>query len=142
MLCGERLGSQQMLLMDSVLGCHPLPQELGTRSYRLSCNASVLSCWGKSGAGSLMGPPASTENSRGKPWPSNPFLLPGTTLASEGSVQEGPAQTKRKQWTALTELGHQFIQMMQRIFMPEGRRRVCGADGELCGHRGKQDGAQ
>lgn len=49
MLCGERLGSQQMLLMDSVLGCHPLPLRAGhSRSYRLSCNASVLSCWGKS----------------------------------------------------------------------------------------------
>lgn len=86
-----------------------------------------------------MGPPASTENSQRKALAGVHFFFPGTTLASLRLRWRVQLRLQRKQWTALTELGHQFIhEMMQRIFMPEGRRRVCGADGELCGHRGKQ----
>lgn len=50
------------------------------------------------------------------------FFLPGTTPASLR------AQCRRdQQWAALLSLGHQLIhEMMQRMFMPEGRRRACG----------------
>lgn len=42
---GRRLGSQQMLLMDSVLGCHPLPLRAGhSRQLQaiLQCQCSLL----------------------------------------------------------------------------------------------------
>ena len=145
MLCGERLGSQQMLLMDSVLGCHPLPLELGTLAATGYPAMPVFSPAGGSLSWFTNGTPSQhREQQRKAPDRAIHFFLPGTTPASlRAQCRRVQLRLQAKAVGCPDSLGHQFIrEMMQRIFMPEGRRQACGSDGELCGHRVKQDGAQ
>lgn len=57
-------GSQQTVLMDNVLDCHPLPLELGAPAAPGHPTTPSVPPAGGGWAVSLMGPPASSENSR------------------------------------------------------------------------------
>lgn len=97
MRSGGASGSQQTVLMDNVLDCHPLPLQLGAPAAPehltmpsvppAGGEAGLFHSWGHQPTRRIAGKPLAEHSV-----PSSRNL----TGSSEGSVQEAPAQTPSK----------------------------------------------